>query len=64
MTRLQRKALKLRLRSNLHFQKNEIKKWSWMASHLHLKRDRYFKTAFTNLKKEYRLFQRLNSKIR
>ncbi len=64
MTQQQKRALKLRLRSNLNFQKNEIKKWDWIGSHWHLRRDRYFKTAFSNLKREYRLFQRLNSKIR
>ena len=64
MTRLQRRALKVRLKSNVQFQKNELRKWEWMGSHLHMRRDRYFKTAFNNLKKELRLFQRLNARIR
>jgi len=63
MTRIQKKALKQRVRSNLKFHKEEYKKLVSLGSRYHLKRDRIFKVAFSNIRKEIRLFRRLNSKL-
>lgn len=64
MTKSQKSALKVRVRTNLKFQKKELRKLQAIGSRLHLRRDRIFKVAFTNVRKEVRLFQRINSKLR
>ncbi len=64
MTRIQKSALKTRLRTNLKFHKKELRKLVSMGSRLHLRSDRYFKAAFFDVKKGIRLFQRLNAKIK
>lgn len=63
MTYQQKKVLKARLRCKLRFSKNELKKWKKMGSSLHMRGDKIFKVGFSNIRKEVRLFQRLNSKI-
>jgi hypothetical protein len=63
MTKIQKNALKARVRKNLKFQKSELKKLSVVGSRYHLKRDRWFKAAFTNIRKEVRLFRRINAKL-
>lgn len=64
MTKVQKSALKARVRNNLRFQKQEYKKLQSVASRLHLRRDRLFKAAFSNIRKEIRLFRRINSKLK
>ena len=63
MTRSQRRALKVRVQSNLNFVKREFKRLESVGSRLHLKKDRIFKAAFHNIRKEIRLFRKLNSKL-
>ncbi len=64
MNRIQKGALKARLRSNLKFQKKELRKLASVGSRMHLRSDRLFKTAFSNIRKEIRLFRRLNLKLK
>ena len=63
MTSIQKKALKVRVRTNLKFQKNELKKLNYLGSRYHMKRDRWFKAAFSNVRKEVRTFKRINSHL-
>ena len=63
MTRVQKKALKARVRTNLKFQKKELRKLSALGTRYHIRRDRFFKSAVSALKKEIRFYQRLNRKI-
>ena len=64
MTRTQRVALKARVRSNLKFQKKELQKLASVGSRMHIKRAGLFKAAWSNIRKEIRLFQRLNSRLK
>jgi len=64
MTRTQRKALRTRVVSNLKFQRKEFKKLNSLGSRYHLKQDRVFKVAFSTIKKDIRLYRRLNSRIK
>ena len=64
MTQAQKHALKARVRNNLKFQKKELRKLEVVGSRMHLRRDRLFKAAFSNVRKEIRLFRRINSKLR
>ena len=64
MTRIQRNALKVRVSKNLKFQKKEYRKLQSLSSRLHLRHDRLFKAAFSNVRKEIRLFRKINSKLK
>jgi hypothetical protein len=64
MTYLQKRALKRQVRNNVKYYKKQIKQWAKMGSTLHLRTDRIFKVGFNNIRKELRLFVRLNNKIR
>jgi len=63
MSRVQRKALKQRVRSNLKFRKAELKRITGAASRHHFKRDRYYKAATSELRKEIRFYARLSKRI-
>lgn len=60
MTYSQKKLLKNRFRSNLKFQKKEFRKLEAIGSRWHLRQDRFYKTALSNIRKEIRLFRRLS----
>ena len=64
MTKIQKKVLKARVSQGLRFRKQELKKLNSIGSRLHMRHDRLFKTAFTNVRKEVRLFKRINSKLK
>jgi hypothetical protein len=64
MTSAQKKILRQRVRTNVSIRKQELKKLLGAGTRFHLRADRLFKVACSNLKKEIRLYQRLGSKIR
>ena len=64
MTRVQKNALKARVRKNLKFQKKELRNLKSVGSRLHLRSDRLFKAAFSNIRKEIRLFQKISNKLK
>ncbi len=64
MTRVQKNALKTRVRSNLKFQKKELRKMASVASRQHLRSNRLFKAAFSNIRKEIRLLRSIVSKLK
>lgn len=64
MTRIQKRALKQRVRTSLHWRKQELRKLAGLGSRYHFRANRFFKQAVSNLKKEIRLFNRLNVGIR
>ena len=64
MTRVQKKALKQRVRSIIHWQKSELRKLVGVGGRYHFRANRFFKQAVTNLKKEIRLYNRLNLGIK
>lgn len=63
MSRMQRKALKLRVRQNVKIRKTELRKLAGIASRFHFKSDRLFKVAYSNLRKEIRFYTRLAKHI-
>ena len=63
MTRIQRQILKNRVKKNLHFSKKELRHFEIIGSRYHLRQDRLFKAAASNLRREVRLFRRLNAKL-
>ena len=64
MNKVQKKALKARVKQNLKFQKNEYKKLKSIASRLGMRSDKLFKTAFSQVRKDITLYKRINKKIR
>lgn len=63
MNRVQKKALKLRVRSGLKARKVELKKLIGASSRFHFKSDRAYKVACSSLKKEIRFYSRLWKRI-
>lgn len=63
MTKSVKKVLKAHLRKNLKFAKIEFRKMNALGSRYHIRRDRVFKAAVSNIRKEIRLFSRLNKKL-
>ena len=63
MKRTVKKALKARVKNSLKHAKREFKMLNALGSRYHLRRDRVFKAAFSNIRKEIRLFARLNKKL-
>jgi hypothetical protein len=64
MTRVQKRALKQRVRTNIHWRKQELRKLEGLGTRYHFRSNRFFKQAVGNLKKEIRLFNRLGSGIK
>lgn len=64
MTRVQKKALKQRVRSCIRWRKQELRQLVGLGSRYHFRTNRFFKLAMSNLKKEIRLYNRLGSAIR
>lgn len=64
MTRSQKKALKLRVRSNISWRKMELRKLVGAGQRYHFRANRFFKQAVSNLKREIRLYNRLNLGIK
>lgn len=61
MTRVQKRALKQRVRSNIQWRKLELRKLEGVGTRYHFRHNRFFRQAVTNLKKEIRLYNRLGS---
>jgi len=64
MTRVQKKALKQRVRSNIAWRKQELRKLVGTGGRYHFRTNRFFKQAVANLKKEIRLYNRLSHGIK
>lgn len=63
MTKIQKKAFRMRVRTNLKLRKSELKKLVGIGARFHFRSDRVYKVACSNLKKEIRWYQRLGRKI-
>ena len=64
MTRTQKKAFKKKLRSSIKQQQKQLKSLVSAGSRLHIGRERFFRQATSELKKEIRFFQRLNKRVK
>ena len=64
MTSIQKKTLKQRMRSNVQWRKQELRKLEGASYRLHFRGNRFFKQALSNLKKEIRLYNRLGSGVK
>lgn len=64
MTRGQRRVLKQRVRTNIQWRKQELRKLVGLGTRYHFRTNQYFKQAVSNLKKEIRLFNRLSHGIK
>lgn len=64
MTRVQRRAFKQRVRTNIQWRKQELRKLEGFGSRYHFRSNRFFKQAVKNLRKEIRLYNRLGIGIR
>ena len=60
----QRRVLKRRFRTNVRFRKAELKRLTGVASRFHMKKDRCYKAALSNIKKEIRFYNRLGLRVR
>lgn len=60
----QKRALRRRFRSNVRFRKAELKRLTGVASRFHIRGNRAYKAALSNIKKEIRLYNRLGSWVR
>jgi len=64
MSTTQKKALRRRFRMNVRFRKAELRRLTGVASRLHITRNRAYRAALSNIKKEIRLYDRLGSWVR
>ena len=64
MTRVQKSALKQRVRQNLKFYQQELKKFNTVASRHKIKREPLFQAAIGNVRKEITFFKRLSKKLK
>ena len=64
MTRVQKRALKQRVRTNIQWRKMELRKLEGLGSRFHFRTNRFFKQALGNLKREIRLYNRLGHGIK
>lgn len=64
MTRVQKKALKQRVHTNIQWRRQELRKLEGVGSRYHFRTNKFFKRAVGNLKKEIRLYNRLGSGIK
>lgn len=64
MTRVQKRAFKQRVRTNIHWRRMELRKLVGLGARYHFRSNKFFKQAVGNLKKEIRLYNRLGSGIK